>query len=120
MSDKEFIRKWLKTHKYCVIATCVAKKPWAATVDYTSDDKMNVFISTHPKSLKFKNILKNPIVCLVIDGQNREGTLQIQGRAKILKGEPFKQPNLMIKPEFMIFKKKNERTGEVSEIRLKD
>jgi nitroimidazol reductase NimA-like FMN-containing flavoprotein (pyridoxamine 5'-phosphate oxidase superfamily) len=119
MSDRELIKKWLASHQYCVIATCVGNKPWAATVDYISDDKFNVYISTNPASLKFKNILKNPIVSLVIDSQGREGTLQIQGKVIILTGEPFKEPNLMIKPEFMVFRKKNEETGKVVETKLK-
>lgn len=119
MKDKEFIKNWIATHKYCVIATSLEEKPWAATVNYTSDEDMNIYISTHPTSLKFKNVLQNPTVCLVIDSQTRDGTLQIQGKVKIIKGKPFKEPNLMIKPEFLIFKKKNEDTGELKVVRVK-
>jgi len=118
---KEFIRKWLKEHKYCVLATCFQDKPWAATVNYTIDDDLNIYISAHPKSLKFQNLLKNLNVCLVIDGQTREGTLQIQGIAKDLKPKTPNEPNLLIKPKFLIFKKKHE-SGKLEslELRLND
>lgn len=116
MDNNAFLKEWIKSHEYCVIATCLDNKPWAATVNYTSDENLNIFISAHPMSLKFQNIYKNPMVSLVIDSQNRKGTLQIQGKVKIIKGEPFKEPNLMIKPVFMIFKKKNEKTGKLTTI----
>ncbi len=120
MQRKVFIKNWIRSHKYCVISTCKDDTPWAATVDYTSDDEMNIYISTNPLSLKYKNILDNPVVCLVIDSQTRNGTLQIQGKAKLIEGRPFKEPNLVIKPEFLIFKKKNEKTGELKVIRLRN
>ena len=69
--DKDLIRKWLKDHDYCVISTSCNDKPWASTVNYSIDDELNIYISTRPDSLKFKNIFKNPTVCLVIDSQSR-------------------------------------------------
>ena len=120
MNEKVFIKKWIKAHKYCVIATCAKGKPWAATVNYTSDNEMNIYLSTNPMSLKYKNTLENPVVCLVIDSQNREGTLQIQGIAKSVVGELFKEPNLVVKPEFLMFKKKDEKTGKLILIQLKN
>ena len=104
--EKQFIRRWLKGHKYCVIATSCQGKPWAATVNYTVDDDLNVYISTHPDSLKFQNILKNPTVCLVVDSQTREGTLQMQGIAKPLKSKGRREPNLLVRPRFITFLKK--------------
>jgi len=119
--QKEFIKKWLKQHKYCVLATSFQDKPWAATVGYTIDDDLNIYISSRPDSLKFQNLLKNPIVCLVINSQTREGTLQIQGIAKVLKPKIPNEPNLLIKPNFLIFKKKHE-SGKLEslELRLND
>ena len=106
--EKEFIKKWLGDHKYCVIATSYKDKPWAATVNYTVDDNFNIYISSRPNSLKFQNILKNSAVCLVVDSQTKEGTLQIQGIAKPLKPKNQKEPNLLIKPKFLTFLKKCE------------
>ena len=103
-------KNWIKSHKYCVISTCSDNIPWSATVDYTCNKDYNVLISTNPMSLKYKNISINPTVCLVIDCQDRNGTLQIQGVAKLIDGKPFAEPNLLVKPTFMIFKKKNEET----------
>lgn len=113
MKTDPIIEKWLKSHKYCVLSTSVDDKPWSATVDYTCDEDLNILISTSPRSLKYTNALKNSTVCLVIDNQDRTGTLQIQGQAKLINGKPFEEPNLLVKPTFMIFKKKNEKTGEL-------
>lgn len=115
--EKDFIKKWLREHKYCVVATSFKGKPWAATVNYTTDDDFNIYISSKPDSLKFQNILKNPTVCLVIDSRTREGTLQIQGIAKTLKPKSRKEPNLIIRPKFLTFLKK-EKSGKVKRIRL--
>ena len=115
--QRAFIKKWLKEHKYCVIATSCEDKPWAATVNYTADDDFNIYISTSSNSLKFQNILKNPVVCLVVDSQTGEGTLQIQGVAKPLKSKSREEPNLLVKPKFLIFLKKEE-SGKVKRIEL--
>lgn len=111
------IEKWLKKHKYCVLATSDQDKPWAATVNYTLDDDLNIYIATNPTSLKFQNLLKNPTVCLVIDNQTREGTLQIQGVAEPLEPKNREEPNLLIRPKFLIFKKKG-KSGEVKTLKL--
>ena len=116
--EKKLIKKWLKDHKYCVIATSYQNKPWAATVNYTVDDDFNIYISSRPDSLKFQNILKNPTVCLVIDNQTREGTLQIQGIAKPLKPKSQEEPSLLVKPIFLTFLKK-EKSGKLKRINLK-
>jgi nitroimidazol reductase NimA-like FMN-containing flavoprotein (pyridoxamine 5'-phosphate oxidase superfamily) len=115
--EKEFIKKWLKGHKYCVIATSYQDKPWAATVNYTVDDNFNIYISTRPDSLKFQNILRNSTVCLVIDSQTREGTLQIQGVAKPLKPKSQEEPNLLIRPKFLTFLRK-EKSGRIERVKL--
>jgi len=111
MTEKEVIKNWLKKHKYCVIATSHKDKPWAATVNYTIDDDLNIYISAKPDSLKFQNILKNPTVCLVIDSQTRNGTLQIQGIAEPLKPKNREEPNLVIRPKFLTFVRKGESGG---------
>lgn len=115
--EKDFIKRWLKKHKYCVIATSFKDKPWAATVNYTVDDSLNIYISSRPDSLKFQNILKNSLVCLVIDGQTREGTLQVQGIAQPLKPKSQEGPNLLVKPKFLTFLKKG-KPGKLKRISL--
>ncbi len=117
--EKELIKKWLKEHKHCVLATSYEDRPWAATVNYIVDDDFNIYISTNPDSLKFKNLLNNQTVSLVIDDQTREGTLQIQGIAEFLKPETSNDPNLKISPKFLIFKKKEESGRTIiSELKL--
>jgi len=115
---RKFVLAWLKKHKYCVIATSFEGEPWAATVDYIVDDNLNIYIATNPNSLKFKNLIKNPVVCLVIDGQSREGTLQMQGTASPLKTKGWGEANVLIKPKFLIFKKKEEDSNKVTTVEL--
>lgn len=117
MGNRAFIKKWLNAHEYCVIATSFQDKPWAATVNYTVDNNLNIYISSRPDSLKFQNILKNSIVCLVIDSQTREGTLQIQGIAKPLIPKGREEPNLLVQPKFLTFFKK-EKPGKLKRITL--
>jgi general stress protein 26 len=116
--QKEFIKEWLEKHQYCVIATSCKNKPWAATVNYSIDDNLNVYISTSPNSLKFKNLLDNPNVCLVVDSQTRDGTLQIQGIAELLEPKESANPNIKIKPKLLIFKSKDE-CGKMNTLELK-
>ena len=116
--EKKFIKKWLKEHKYCVLSTSYEDNPWSATVNYMVDDDFNIYISTSPDSLKFKNLLQNPTVSLVIDEQTKEGTLQIQGVAEFLKPNTSNDPNLKISPKFLIFKKK-EKSGKTMILELK-
>jgi general stress protein 26 len=118
VNKRDSIKRWLKAHKHCVIATCVNNKPWAATVDYKVDKNLNILISTNPTSLKYKNIVKNSTVCIVVDRQDRKGTLQIQGTARIAKGRSFQGPNVIVKPTFLILKKKSQKTGKVTSIKL--
>jgi len=104
--NKNFILGWLKSHKYCVISTSTKDKPWAATVNYHVDDNFNIYISSNPKSMKCKNLKENPIVCLVVDSQNREGTLQLQGTAQTVSPEEHKGANVVIEPNFLIYRTK--------------
>ena len=115
--DKEFIKKWLEEHKYCVIATSCKDKPWAATVNYKVGDDLNIYISTNSNSLKFKNLLENKIVCLVIDSQTKEGTLQVQGTAEFLKQKTPGDPNIKIKPRYLVFRSKDE-SGKMKVLEL--
>ncbi len=116
--EKDFIKKWLKSHQHCVLTTSFKDKPWAATVNYAVDDNLNLYISTSPNSLKFQNILKNPQVCLVVDSQNRKGTLRIEGVAKPLSPKNKEEPNVLIRPKTLIFLKQKE-SGEFEKIELK-
>ena len=119
MGGKEKIQTWLKNHTFCVIATSVQNMPWAATVNYVSDENMNLLIRTDPRSLKFQNILKNPNVCVVIDSQDRTGTLQIKGVAELIEPKSKENPNLIIKSNLFVLKRKSENSEEIEEIVIK-
>jgi len=110
--ERLLIGKWLKDHKYAVLATSYKDKPWAATVDYTTDDDLNIYIRTKEDSTKYRNLKKNPSVSLVIDSQTKEGTLQVQGEAKTIKTKTKNKVDVLIKPTFIIYRRMDE-LGEV-------
>lgn len=112
--NKNFIREWLKKHKYAVLATSFRDMPWAATVDYTCDDDLNISIKTDTTTRKYSNLVKNSNVSLVIDSQTEEGTLQVQGLAAPLKQKGKDDPNVVITPVFMIFR----RLDDLGEVRM--
>jgi len=112
--DKRFVRNWLRKHKYCVVATSFKDNPWAATVDYTCDDDLTLFISTDTDSVKFQNIVKNPVVSVVVDSQTKEGTLQIQGIAKPVNSDGGVKSRVAILPKFMIYR----RLDDLGKIRM--
>ena len=114
---KDFVRRWLDNHEYCVLATSCDDNPWAATVNYTVDDALNIYIMTRPETLKFQNILTNPRVCLVIDSQTKDGTLQIHGVAEPILSSMEGEPNLRVRPVFLTHLIK-EDSGELKRIRL--
>jgi len=63
-------------------------------------------------------LLANPTVCLVVDSQTREGTLQVQGVAKQTESKDRSEPNILIRPKFFVFKKKG-KDGKPIELTLK-
>jgi len=114
--NRDFVIKWIKDRKIGVLATSVNDIPWAATINYVIDDELNLFFFTRETSLKYKNILKNPIVSLVIDDQDSNGTVQIQGQAEHLKGAN-KQGNVKIVPSFVTYLKQ-ENNGELTRVNI--
>ncbi len=84
---------------------------------YKADDDLNIYLSTDPQSLKYQNVLKNPIVSIVVDNQDDEGTLQIQGTAQPYQPKAGEEFNLVVKPNFLIFNKK-EPSGDITTLRV--
>ena len=64
-----------------------------------------------------KRAKENKIVCLVIDSQTKEGTLQVQGTAEFLKQKTPGDPNIKIKPRYLVFRSKDE-SGKMKVLEL--
>lgn len=84
--NKDKVLSYLQENKICVLATADKKgKTEAATVVYAFDNKLNIYIGTSKASRKYKNLLQNKKVSIVVGVDlNDSRTLQIDGNAKIL------------------------------------
>lgn len=80
MNQKELFA-FLRRKSLAVIATSDRDgKPEAALVGIAFDDKLNAIFDTSSHSRKFRNIIENPKVSLVV-GWDDETTVQIDGIA---------------------------------------
>jgi len=88
--NKEKVLSYLQENPICVLATADKKgKTEAAAVVYAFDDKLNLYLGTYKASRKYKNLLQNKKVSVVVGVDlNDSRTLQIDGTAKILEGKP--------------------------------
>ena len=94
MDQKAFpdtVVEFLKNNKIAVLATVSSEHiPDAALVYYIHDEKYTLFIATFQGSKKIKNIDSNTSVALVIGPEEREATLQIRGKARVVQETAFK------------------------------
>ncbi|MEM4336478.1 MAG: pyridoxamine 5'-phosphate oxidase family protein [Candidatus Woesearchaeota archaeon] len=94
---KTKILEEIKKHNICVLATCANKKPEAAVVAFVVDDNFIFYVATSKYYRKYKNLIKNKNVSLVIGFEIP--TIQIDGVAEFLDEKEKK----LIRP-FMIEK----------------
>ena len=81
---KELLYDFIKKHLYAVISTVTDKcEPCSALVGIAVSNDLEIIFDTVNTSRKFKNILKNPNVAIVI-GWDNETTLQYEGKAELL------------------------------------
>lgn len=65
----------------CVLATCYDNKPHCSLMAYLPNQEADiVYMVTRKKTHKYKNLLENPNVSLLIDTRTQEGPL---GRAAV-------------------------------------
>ena len=85
--NKDNIASFLKAHDLMVISSLGKEYPESAVVEYASKDCVLVF-DTDSSSRKYKNILNNPNVSVVIGWDNdiEEETMQYQGKCTLLEG----------------------------------
>lgn len=71
----------LRTNDMCVLATCRGGKPHCSLMAYlVDDDGLTVYMATRQDTTKFRNILENPRVSLLVDNrlQNADDRSTIQ------------------------------------------
>lgn len=88
MITKEAVLKFLKENSLCVLATAdKSGKPLAATMAYAVDDEITFYLETSVKSRKYKNLISNPYVAVVVGVANDKPTVQVDGMAIVWRGE---------------------------------
>lgn len=84
---KDFIYNFIKQHSLAVISTTtIENKPEAALVGFAISEKLEIIFDTVKTSRKYKNLLQNPNVAVVI-GWDNETTVQYEGTATKLSGD---------------------------------
>lgn len=92
---KEFILDYLDNNRRMTLATCSENTPWAATIFFAFDDKLNFYFISDPNTRKIKNLEKNPQVSGAINefvkkvgstiGVQLEGTAEMLDKKKNVK-----------------------------------
>jgi general stress protein 26 len=84
---KEFIFNFIKQHILAIISTATANgNPEAALVGFAISHDLEIVFDTVKTSRKYKNLLQNPVVAVVI-GWDNETTVQYEGIATELSGD---------------------------------
>lgn len=86
--NKKDVSSFLSSHDLMVMSSYGGEYPESAVVEYVNDDCTLVF-DTNKSSRKYKNIIKNPNVSVVVGWDNdvEEETLQYHGKCTVLEGE---------------------------------
>jgi nitroimidazol reductase NimA-like FMN-containing flavoprotein (pyridoxamine 5'-phosphate oxidase superfamily) len=80
------IKALVKQKNICVLATIAGNKPYCSLMAYISNEQGNeIYMATHKKSRKYKNLIENPAVSLLID--TREESPRSQANALTVTGK---------------------------------
>jgi len=85
------IKKYLSNKFQLVLATTGGEHPWISTLFYSTDDQMNIYFLTNPKTLHGKQLAKNPKVAVAIADSpqvpsSKKRGLQIYGICEQISG----------------------------------
>lgn len=74
-----------KQKNMCVLATVADQKPYCSLMAYITDDNCEeIYMVTHKNSTKYKNLMQNPAVSLLID--TREKSPPSEAKALTVEG----------------------------------
>lgn len=91
----EDMKNIIRMEEMCVLATAAGDIPHCSLMAYiTAEDCSKIYMITHKKTKKFKNLKNNPIVSLLIDtrfsaaeSRSRVKALTINGSVTVIKDE---------------------------------
>ena len=88
MEKKDKVLQFLKSERFCVLATANKNsKPEAAVVCFFVKDDLSVLLYTDPGSRKAKNLGENSQASLVIFNLKKAIEIQTDGKTTILEGD---------------------------------
>lgn len=84
----ELMKKLAKEKDLCVLATVSGEKPHCSLMAYTTDeDCSEIYMATHRSTKKFKNLVENPSVSLLIDTrEEHKGSHRPEAKAMTVSG----------------------------------
>ena len=84
----ELMKKLAKEKDICVLATVSGEKPHCSLMAYTAnEDCSEIYMVTHRDTKKFKNLLANPSVSLLIDTrEDHKGSHRPDAKAMTVSG----------------------------------
>jgi nitroimidazol reductase NimA-like FMN-containing flavoprotein (pyridoxamine 5'-phosphate oxidase superfamily) len=92
----EEMKALAKEKSMCVLATIAGAKPYCSLMAYVTDESCErIYMVTHRKTQKYKNLLENPSVSLLID--TREKTTRTHTQALTVEGKFHRIENETIK-----------------------
>lgn len=66
--DLQEMKKLVREKDICVLATTLGDKPHCSLMAYVTDeDVSNIYMATQRNTTKFRNLVKNPAVSLLVD-----------------------------------------------------
>ena len=96
----DFLYKYITKHRYAILCSVTPEgHPEAALIGFTVAPDLRLIFDTVSTSRKFKNLISNNSVALVI-GWEDEQTVQYEGRVIFQAGNEF---NKMLKLYFQVF-----------------
>jgi nitroimidazol reductase NimA-like FMN-containing flavoprotein (pyridoxamine 5'-phosphate oxidase superfamily) len=84
----ELMKRLAKENDICVLATVSGEKPHCSLMAYTTDDDCGeIYMATHRGTKKFKNLMENPSVSLLIDTrEEHKGSRRPEAKAMTVSG----------------------------------
>jgi len=84
----ELMKRLAKENDICVLATVSGEKPHCSLMAYTTDDDCGeIYMATHRGTKKFKNLMENPSVSLLIDTrEEHKGSHRPEAKAMTVSG----------------------------------
>jgi len=88
MIDKNAVLQFIKSQDLCILSTASKSgKTESAVMAFATDDDIVIYMSTENTTRKFKNLLENNFVSVIIGGLKNDPSVQLDGNAKVLTGD---------------------------------